>query len=136
MSWLDDIRFDSRGLVPVIAQERASGRVMMLAWADRQAVEETARTHRGVYYSRSRSRLWRKGEESGNVQNVFGIYLDCDGDALVYEIEQVGGVACHTGHASCFFRRLAEQDGGLRWVEDSPVLKDPEEMYHHRPKGE
>lgn len=127
MSWIDEVKFDARGLVPVIAQEAATGEVMMLAWANREAIEETARTGRGVYFSRSRSKLWRKGEESGNFQEVSEIRLDCDGDAVIYRIRQVGGIACHTGHASCFYRSLREG----AWAENAPVIRSPEEMYHH-----
>lgn len=123
--WLDDVKFDEKGLVPVIAQRTSDGKVMMLAWANREALEETARTGRGVYFSRSRGKLWCKGEESGNVQIVKKILLDCDGDAVIYEIEQVGGVACHTGRASCFYRELT--DGA--WREAETVLKAPESMY-------
>ena len=123
--WRDAVKFDEKGLVTVIAQRTSDGKVMMLAWANREALEETARTGRGVYFSRSRGKLWRKGEESGNVQIVKKILLDCDGDAVIYEIEQVGGVACHTGHASGVYRELT--DGA--WREAEPVLKTPESMY-------
>jgi phosphoribosyl-AMP cyclohydrolase len=123
--WLDEVRFDTDGLVPVIAQDAASLRVLMVAWADRTALEETARTGRAVYWSRSRGRLWRKGEESGHHQQVRELRLDCDGDVVLYAVEQAGGIACHTGRASCFFRRLA--DG--RWDTVDPVLQDPELIY-------
>lgn len=125
MDWIDSVAFDARGLVPVIAQDAASGRVLMLAWANREALLETAATGRGVYFSRSRGRLWRKGESSGNVQLVRAVELDCDGDAVLYKVEQKGGIACHTGHASCFWRVL--RDG--QWVESEPVIRDPKEMY-------
>lgn len=125
MDWIDSVAFDARGLVPVIAQDAASGRVLMLAWANREALLETAATGRGVYFSRSRGRLWRKGESSGNVQLVRAVELDCDGDAVLYKVEQKGGIACHTGHASCFWREL--RDG--QWVESEPVIRDPKEMY-------
>jgi phosphoribosyl-AMP cyclohydrolase len=124
-AWLDRVAFDAAGLVPVIAQQAPEGRVLMLAWADRAALLETLRTGLATYYSRSRARPWRKGEESGNVQHVREIRLDCDGDAVLYVVDQEGGVACHTGRASCFFRRLREG----RWEEVDPVLVDPARMY-------
>jgi len=123
--WLAEICFDADGLVPVIAQDAASGRVLMVAWANRQALAETASTRRAVYWSRSRGRLWRKGEESGHTQQVGEIRLDCDGDVVLYSVAQTGGIACHTGRESCFFRRL---DGG-HWQAVDPVLQDPELIY-------
>jgi len=123
--WLDEIGFDEEGLVPVIAQDSSSARVLMVAWANREALAETSATGRAVYWSRSRSRLWRKGEESGHFQRVLEIRLDCDGDVVLYAVEQEGGIACHTGRASCFFRRL--EDGQWRVIE--PVLRDPELIY-------
>jgi phosphoribosyl-AMP cyclohydrolase len=123
--WLDAVRFDERGLVTAIAQEESSRRILMVAWMDRQALEETARTGQAVYWSRSRRRLWRKGEESGNVQNVREIRTDCDGDVVLLTVEQEGGVACHTGRHSCFFNLL--QEG--RWVVTDPVLADPATLY-------
>ncbi len=124
-NWLDEVAFDERGLVPVIAQDAVTSRVLMVAWANREALAETLAGGRAVYWSRSRDRLWRKGEESGHVQEVREIRLDCDGDVVLYVVEQHGGVACHTGRASCFFRRLA--DG--RWQATDPVLEDPELVY-------
>jgi len=123
--WLDAVVFNADGLVPVIAQEMDGGRVLMFAWADRAALRETQQSGLATYYSRSRARRWRKGEESGNAQNVREIRIDCDGDVVLYRVEQRGGVACHTGRASCFFRRL---DNG-HWVEADPVLVDPRNMY-------
>jgi phosphoribosyl-AMP cyclohydrolase len=123
--WLAEIHFDADGLVPVIAQDAASGRVLMLAWANREALAETVQTQRAVYWSRSRSRLWRKGEESGHAQQVNEIRLDCDGDVVLYAVSQAGGIACHTGRESCFFRRLT----GGRWDAVDPVLRDPELIY-------
>ena len=125
MSWLDDVRFDAQGLVPVIAQDAASGRVLMVAWANAEALQETAATGQAVYWSRSRARLWRKGEESGHRQAVRELRLDCDGDVVLYAVEQAGGIACHTGRESCFYRRLGDGD----WVVVDPVLKDPELIY-------
>ena len=123
--WLDAIKWDQDGLVPAIAQEVGSGKVLMVAWMNREALAETARTGRAVYWSRSRRRLWRKGEESGHEQQVREIRLDCDSDVVLLTVEQRGGIACHTGRHSCFFRRL-ETD---RWVEVEPVLKPESEIY-------
>ncbi|MGH6609481.1 MAG: phosphoribosyl-AMP cyclohydrolase [Burkholderiaceae bacterium] len=125
MSWLDEVKFNTDGLVTVIAQDAATSRVLMVAWANRDALAETASSARAVYWSRSRNRLWRKGEESGHSQRVREIRLDCDGDVVLYAVEQSGGVACHTGRESCFFRRLE----GDHWETVDPVLKDPELMY-------
>jgi phosphoribosyl-AMP cyclohydrolase len=124
-AWIDQIAWDSAGLVPAIAQDAASGTVLMVAWMNRDAVTETVRSGRAVYWSRSRGRLWRKGEESGHVQYVREMRLDCDGDVLLLAVEQSGGIACHTGRERCFFRKL---DGG-RWVETDAVLKDPAAIY-------
>ena len=125
MIWLDDVKFDADGLVTVIAQDASSARVLMVAWANRDALAETAVSGGAVYWSRSRNRLWRKGEQSGHRQKVIEIRLDCDGDVVLYAVEQAGGVACHTGRQSCFFRRL----DGKQWQAVYPVLKDPELMY-------
>ncbi len=125
LNWLDKIKWTSDGLVPAIAQEAVSGRVLMVAWMNREALLETANTGRGVYWSRSRAKLWRKGEESGNVQKVSEIRLDCDQDVILLQIEQVGGIACHTGRHSCFYQRLENGE----WSTVDPVLKDPKEMY-------
>jgi phosphoribosyl-AMP cyclohydrolase len=124
-AWLDEVVFDAAGLVPVIAQLAPEGRVLMLAWADRAALAETQRCGMATYYSRSRARSWRKGEASGNTQRVSEIRLDCDGDAVLYLVEQAGGVACHTGRESCFFRRL--RDGA--WEVADPVRVDPAKLY-------
>lgn len=123
--WIDDVAFNEDGLVPVVAQDHETGRVLMLAWANEEALREAAATGRGVYFSRSRKRLWRKGEESGNVQKLHEIQLDCDGDAVLYVVTQVGGMACHTGRESCFYRRL-EEDG---WRVTDPVIVSPETLY-------
>ncbi len=123
--WLEQVAFDDAGLVPVIAQDAGGGRVLMLAWADRAALAETAASGWAVYYSRSRGRLWRKGEESGHRQRVEELRLDCDADVVLYQVRQEGGIACHTGRASCFYRRL--RDGA--WEEVDPVLEDPERIY-------
>ncbi|MDR0702565.1 MAG: bifunctional phosphoribosyl-AMP cyclohydrolase/phosphoribosyl-ATP diphosphatase HisIE [Azoarcus sp.] len=123
--WLDAIQWDAAGLVPVIAQEAASGKILMFAWMNREALARTVATGEAVYWSRSRGRLWHKGEESGHVQEVRDIRIDCDGDAVLLSIEQTGGIACHTGRQSCFYRRYA--DGG--WQDAEPVLKDPKDIY-------
>ena len=125
LTWLDDIAFDANGLVTVIAQDATTQRVLMVAWANREAVEETARTQQAVYWSRSRGKLWRKGEESGHRQHVRELRLDCDGDVLLYAVEQAGGIACHTGRESCFYRALEDHT----WKTVDPVLKDPELIY-------
>jgi phosphoribosyl-AMP cyclohydrolase len=123
--WLDAVRWDAAGLVTAIAQDADDGRILMVAFMNRDALAETAATGRAVYWSRSRGRLWRKGEESGHVQQVRELRLDCDGDAVLLRVEQEGGIACHTGRTSCFFSRW--EDG--RWVVVDPVLKDPESIY-------
>jgi phosphoribosyl-AMP cyclohydrolase len=125
LPWLEALKWDENGLIPAIAQDAASGRVLTLAWMNRKSLLETVRRGRAVYWSRSRRRLWEKGEESGHFQVIKAIRADCDGDALLLSIEQAGGIACHTGRESCFFRDLQ----GERWVCVDPVLKSPEEMY-------
>jgi phosphoribosyl-AMP cyclohydrolase len=129
-AWLDAVRWDDKGLVCAIAQDYATGRILMVAWMNRQALAETANSKKAVYFSRSRNKLWRKGEESGHVQLVKELRLDCDGDVIVLQVdhgnvEHGGGIACHTGRESCFFSRLE----GDQWVEVDPVLKDPKEIY-------
>jgi phosphoribosyl-AMP cyclohydrolase len=120
------IDFDKTGgLVPAIAQDADTGEVLMLAWMNREAFDETVRTGRAVYFSRSRNRLWRKGEESGNVQEVRGVYVDCDADTVLLKVKQVGGAACHEGYPSCFFRKL---DGGELAVVGERVF-DPKQVY-------
>lgn len=126
MSWLDDVKFDDQGLIPAIAQDWQTGRVLMVAWMNREALGLTAQERRGIYWSRSRGRLWRKGEESGHVQLVKEIRLDCDGDVINLQVEQLGGIACHTGRESCFYRRL----DGEQWTVVDAVKKDPHEIYH------
>jgi phosphoribosyl-AMP cyclohydrolase len=124
--WLDEIRWDADGLVPAIAREASSGDILMVAWMNREALERTVAEGVAVYWSRSRGRLWKKGEESGHWQSVREIRLDCDGDVLLLTVKQEGGIACHTGRHSCFFRRL--ENGEWKTVE--PVLKDPKAIYH------
>lgn len=125
MAWLDEIKWDAAGLVPVIAQDKQTGRVLMFAYANRDAVALTAEKGTAHYWTRSRQKLWHKGEESGHFQRVHEIRLDCDGDVLIYLIDQEGGIACHTGRQSCFFRLL--KDG--EWQTVDPVLKDPHAIY-------
>lgn len=127
MNWLDEVRWDANGLVPVIAQEHDSGRILMFAWMNREALQLTDETKQAVYWSRSRNKLWHKGEESGHVQHVHEIRLDCDEDVILINVEQVGGIACHTGRHNCFFKKL---DNGS-WLVDQPVIKDPDEIYKH-----
>ena len=132
MNWLDQVKWDAAGLVPVIAQEQGSGDVLMFAWMDRQALEQTASTGRAVYFSRSRKRLWFKGEESGHVQLVYDIRLDCDNDVVLLQVAQTGhepGIACHTGRHSCFFQHLAGDSGQRSWEVTDAVLKDPQTIY-------
>lgn len=129
MSWLDDVVFDAGGLVPAIAQDAASGRILMFAHMNRESLELTHATGYATYWSRSRNRLWKKGEESGHRQRVRSMRLDCDGDVILLEIEQDGGIACHTGRESCFFRELRDADGAAAWVVTDPVLKDPQSIY-------
>ena len=124
-NWLDAVNWTAEGLVPVIAQELGSGKVLMFAWMNRQALQLTAETGKAVYWSRSRNKLWRKGEESGHEQIVHELRLDCDEDVVLLTVEQRGGIACHTGRHSCFFQKLE----GERWVTDQPILKAPEEIY-------
>ncbi|MGE3480336.1 MAG: phosphoribosyl-AMP cyclohydrolase [Gammaproteobacteria bacterium] len=123
--WLAEVKWTEDGLVPAIVQDCASGRVLMVAWMDRAALAETAASGCAVFWSRSRRRLWRKGEQSGHVQRVRELRLDCDGDTILLQVEQEGGIACHTGRESCFFRRL--RDG--RWETTDPVLRDPSDIY-------
>ncbi len=128
VSWLNDVRWDEHGLVPVIAQELGSGDVVMFAWMNREALQKTAELGRAVYFSRSRKKLWFKGEESGHEQTVHEIRLDCDNDVVLLKITQQGhepGIACHTGRHSCFFQKL---ENGV-WTAVDPVLKDPSEIY-------
>jgi phosphoribosyl-AMP cyclohydrolase len=125
LSFLDEVPWNADGLVAVVAQDFSSLKVLTVAWMSRQSLEETVRTHEAVYWSRSRKRLWRKGEESGHVQKVREVRIDCDADAILLKVEQVGGIACHTGRESCFFRKL--ENGA--WVSVDPVIKDPSAIY-------
>ncbi|MFZ4472334.1 MAG: phosphoribosyl-AMP cyclohydrolase [Limnohabitans sp.] len=127
-NWLDTIQWDNKGLVPVIAQEQSTGDVLMFAWMNREALQLTAELKRAVYFSRSRNKLWFKGEESGHMQTVHDIRIDCDSDVVLLKVTQEGhdpGIACHTGRHSCFYQRLE----GDTWQVCEPVLKDPESIY-------
>jgi phosphoribosyl-AMP cyclohydrolase len=123
--WLDEIKWTEDGLVPAIAQETGTGKILMFAWMNRESLALTVATGHAVYWSRSRGKLWHKGEESGHQQIVHDIRIDCDNDVVLIEVEQKGGIACHTGRHSCFFKRY--QDG--KWVVVEPVLKDPSSIY-------
>ncbi|TDT40148.1 phosphoribosyl-AMP cyclohydrolase [Halospina denitrificans] len=123
--WIRDVSFNEQGLIPAIAQDAESGDVLMMAWMNADALEQTARTSEAVYYSRSRGKLWHKGESSGHVQKVHEIRMDCDADVILLKVEQLGGIACHTGRRSCFYRRLDE--GG--WTSTEEILKDPDAIY-------
>lgn len=125
LAWLDEIQWTDDGLVPVIAQQHDTGRVVMFAWMNRESLALTVESGFAVYWSRSRQRLWRKGEESGHQQKVIDLQLDCDADVILLQIEQQGGIACHTGRQSCFYRRL--QNG--QWQTTEAVLKDPQQIY-------
>ena len=125
MNWLDEVPWNEHQLVAVVTQDFSSGRILTVAWMNRDALQKTAETKEAVYWSRSRKKLWRKGEESGYVQKVREVRIDCDADAILLQVEQVGGIACHTGRESCFFRKL--ENG--KWVTVDPVLKDPALIY-------
>lgn len=127
MKILDQIKFDSSGLVPAIAQDEATGDVLMMAWMNRESLAETIKTHHAVYWSRSRKKLWRKGEESGNVQEVKSIHVDCDGDVVLLRVHQIGGAACHTGHRTCFYREVIDDGNGMR--EKNDIVFDPKDVY-------
>lgn len=124
-NWLDALRFNEEGLIPAIAQDAETGVVLMMAWMNRESLAQTVKTGNAVYWSRTRQRLWRKGEESGHEQQVLSVRTDCDGDTLLLQVAQKGGIACHTGRASCFFYALTDE----RWTAVEPVLRDPKEMY-------
>lgn len=125
-AWLDEVAWNEQGLIPVIAQDEASGEVLMFAWMNRAALQETVARGEAVYWSRSRRKLWHKGEESGHTQQVVDLRLDCDRDTLLIRIRQTGGIACHTGRRSCFYRQLRDK----QWQDAEPVLKNPDEIYH------
>ena len=124
-SYLDKVNWNEDGLVPVVAQDVESGRLLMQAWVNRESLQASLEEGRAVYWSRSRSKLWRKGEESGNIQKLVDVYMDCDNDTLCFKVQQIGGIACHTGRESCFFQKLENGE----WEASEPVLKDPTEIY-------
>jgi len=124
-AWLDDIKWDKDGLVPAIAQETGTSKILMMAWMNRESLELSVKEGRAIYWSRSRNKLWRKGEESGHVQTIKDIRLDCDNDVLLLEVEQIGGIACHTGRHNCFYKQLQNEE----WVEVESVIKDPKDIY-------
>ena len=124
-SWLGKINWSVDGLVPVIAQEYGSDKILMVAWMNREALKLTVEKREAIYWSRSRKKLWHKGEESGHTQKVIDIYLDCDEDVLLLVVEQVGGIACHTGRHNCFFKKLEDK----QWVVTAPIIKDPKKIY-------
>ena len=127
MNIINQLKFDSNGLIPAIAQDDATGDVLMMAWMNRESLEETISTKRAVYWSRSRGKLWRKGEESGNVQEVKSLSTDCDADVILLRINQIGGAACHTGHRSCFYREII--NGGADFKESGDIVFDPKAVY-------
>lgn len=129
MSWVDDVKWDADGLVPAIAQAESTGRILTLAWMNRAALRATVDENRAVYWSRSRQRLWRKGEQSGHIQQLKELRIDCDSDAILLLVEQIGGIACHTGRESCFFRSYHSG----RWDVTDEVIKDPADIYGHAP---
>jgi len=125
LNWLDQINWDANGLVPVIAQDYKTGKILMFAWMNREALQLTNDSKQAVYWSRSRNKLWRKGEESGHTQSVHEIRIDCDEDVILLRVEQIGGIACHTGRHNCFFKKL--ENG--HWLIDQPIIKNPEDIY-------
>jgi phosphoribosyl-AMP cyclohydrolase len=127
-SWLDQVKWNEDGLVPAIARDAGDGQILMMAWMNREALAETAASGKAVYWSRSRKKLWRKGEESGHEQQVQDIRLDCDNDVILLTVTQIGGIACHTGRRHCFFRKLE----GDQWVITDPVIKSEQEIYGKR----
>jgi phosphoribosyl-AMP cyclohydrolase len=126
-NWLDTIKWDANGLVPAIAQDAETNEILMVAWMNAESLQLSMREGRAIYWSRSRQKLWRKGEESGNVQQLKEMRLDCDADVILLKVEQIGSVACHTGRRSCFYRKL--DNNTLTWEATDPVLKDPKQMY-------
>lgn len=130
-TWLEEIKWDENGLVPAIAQDEKTGRILMFAWMNRESLQQTIDTDQAVYWSRSRKKIWPKGEESGHVQKVSEIRLDCDNDVVLLSIEQVGGIACHTGRESCFYKKY-ENDG---WQVTDSIIKNPDEIYKKHQKG-
>lgn len=125
-TWLNDIKWNSDGLIPAIAQDFETSEVLMVAWLNKESLVLTVQEQRAIYWSRSRQKLWRKGEESGHIQKLHDIYVDCDNDVILLKVEQLGKIACHTGRTSCFYRKLENN----QWIETSTPLKSPDEIYH------
>lgn len=126
MSWIHSIKWDKDGLVPVIAQDFRTHKILMFAWMNQEALELTQKNKKAFYWSRSRKKIWKKGEESGYLQHIHEIRLDCDGDVILLKIEQIDNIACHTGRETCFYRKLDDKD---MWVTDYPVMKEPKDIY-------
>lgn len=126
MNWIQSIKWDKDGLVPVIAQDYRTNKILMFAWMNQEALELTQKNKKAFYWSRSRKKIWEKGEESGHVQNVHEIRLDCDGDVILLKIEQIENIACHTGRETCFYQKLDDKN---MWVTDYPVIKEPKDIY-------
>ena len=127
MDIIEQLKFDSDGLIPAIAQEEKSGEILMMAWMNRESLRATIETNRATYWSRSRKKFWMKGEESGNIQEIRSIHVDCDGDAVLLKVDQIGGAACHTGHRTCFYREIV--DGGQNVKESNDIIFDPNTVY-------
>ena len=127
MDIIEQLKFDSDGLIPAIAQEEKSGEILMMAWMNRESLRATIETKRATYWSRSRKKFWMKGEESGNIQEIRSIHIDCDGDAVLLKVNQIGGAACHTGHRTCFYREIV--DGGQNVKESNDIIFDPNTVY-------
>ena len=127
MDIIEQLKFDSDGLIPAIAQEEKSGEILMMAWMNRESLRATIETNRATYWSRSRKKFWMKGEESGNIQEIRSIHIDCDGDAVLLKVNQIGGAACHTGHRTCFYRKIV--DGGQNFKESNDIIFDPNTVY-------
>jgi phosphoribosyl-AMP cyclohydrolase len=127
MNIIEQLKFDSDGLIPAIAQEEKSGEILMMAWMNRESLRATIETNRATYWSRSRKKFWMKGEESGNIQKIRSIHIDCDGDAVLLKVNQIGGAACHTGHRTCFYREIV--DGGQNFKESNDIIFDPNTVY-------
>lgn len=128
--WLREIKWDNDGLIPAIAQDYQTGRILMMAWMNQEALTLTIKENRAIYYSRSRQQIWRKGESSGHVQTLHEVRLDCDADVIVLQVEQIGGIACHTGRESCFYRvHNGKADNNGEWQSVDPIIKDPKDIY-------
>ena len=134
--WIEAVAWNAEGLVPAVAQDAASGEVLMMAWMNRESLAQTARTREATYWSRSRAQLWKKGETSGHVQKVVEIRLDCDADTVLLRVQSVAGIACHTGRRRCFFSRLECEGADARWVATDPVLADPAGFRAGSPSGQ